>query len=80
MPDLRVGRILDKRNSQNHSKYQAKNSIITKLSDKRGPSETPAPHYVSNMQYCGLVYNLNLKIACWGEDRGGQALAKKCKI
>ena len=32
---LRIGRTLDERNSQNPSKYQAKNANITKLRDKK---------------------------------------------
>lgn len=61
---LRVGRTLDERNSQNPSKYQAKNANITKLRDKKGLSETQASHYAFNMQYCALVHNLNLWNAC----------------
>ncbi|MDE2829502.1 MAG: hypothetical protein OXN20_05255 [Gemmatimonadota bacterium] len=80
MPDLRVGRILDKRNSQNSSKYQAKNSIITKLRDKRGLSEVQAPHYAFNMLYSALIHNLNLWIACCSGDGRAQALAAKVYI
>ena len=77
---LMVDRTLDRRNSQNSSKYQANNAIITELSDKRGSNEVQAPHYAFDMLYCAVVHNLNLRITCWGRGRGVQALAEKVYI
>ena len=73
---LRVGRTLDERNSQNPSKYQAKNANITKLHDKK--AQKKFRHLI--MLYCAVVHNLNLRIICEIGDGGEQAMEERVYI
>ncbi len=66
---LRVGRILNERNSQNSSKYQAN---ITKLSDKRGSKEVQEPYYAV-LRYC-LQLEFVDRLLTRGSSVGGKSV------